>query len=110
MPHKDKEKQRAAWKKYNESIKGKERTKRYLETHESQLAKKRKKKQEKRFEAFCRHHNKHPDIVRRHINFVKGGIDMDSVDPHTAKVVALWQQGERKRKEKQASVRTVDFY
>lgn len=106
----DIEKKRARDRKYAQSKKGIARTERYLANNESKLRKKREEERDRRFEAFCQRYNKHPDIIKRLINFEKGGIDIEKMDPWNTKVVRLWQEGERKKKEKPLSVGTVDYY
>lgn len=133
MSYKNKEEQRAAWRKYNQSINGRERTKRYLETHESELAKKIKEERERKLEAFCRHFSVDVWNVRRLIKMHKAGVvNIEQVDSHNAKYVFIWLSGKCPKNDyykttyrmkpgneamsfpkqplKQPSVGSVDFY
>lgn len=118
MPHRDIEKKRAAQRKYAKSQKGRATTQRYLETHKTELAKKREEKAMKRREAFWEEMlRRDGKLPRSHIYNVKRlwfmrkrGEDID-FDPHNAKYVYAWEnKGRFEKKEKEPSVRSSDYY
>ncbi|MBA7496869.1 hypothetical protein ES702_07478 [subsurface metagenome] len=117
LPHKDIEKKRVAQRKYAKSKKGRAATQRYLETHKSELAKKREEGREKKLQAFCRWYNRDYWIIKRLITLHENGVDIEARDPWNAKYVFKWlrklsEEEKKKRKEerKKPSVRSSDYY
>ena len=117
LPQKDIEKKRAKDRKYRGSKKGKAATERYLESHKTELEKKREEKAMERREAFweeaLRRDGKLPHShiynVRRLWFMRKAGKDID-FDPHNAKYIYEYEnRGRFKKKKKQPSVGSIDY-
>lgn len=119
MPQKDIEKKRAAQRKYAKSEKGRATTQRYLETHKTELEKKREEKTMERRIAFwekkLRQDGKAPwmhiHCVKRLWLLHKAGVDIEAMDPWNAKYVFMWEnQGRFEKKEEEVSVGSLDCY
>ncbi|MBA7604253.1 hypothetical protein ES703_11372 [subsurface metagenome] len=117
MPHKDIEKKRAAQRKYAKSKKGRATAQRYLETHKTELVKKREEAREKKLQAFCRWYSIDYWIIKRLITLHENGVDIEARDPHNAKYVFKWlrrlSEEEKKEKEKglkKPSVGSLDYF
>ncbi|MFQ6065824.1 MAG: hypothetical protein ACE5K3_00920 [bacterium] len=118
MPYKDIEKKRAADRKYRRSEKGKAATRRWREAHKTELAKKREEKAMKRREAFWKELLirdgkawwSHIHLVKRLWFMRRAGKDID-FDPGNAKYIYAWEnRGRFKKKEKEPSVGSRDYY
>ena len=114
---KDLEKKRAAQRKYAKSQKGRATTQRYLETHKTELVKKREEAREKRLQAFCNHYSVDYWIIKRLLAMHENGIDIEKRDPWNAKHVFKWlrilseeEKKERKERKKSSSVQSLDYY
>jgi len=110
MASTEKEKQKVVWKKYNDSPKGIARRIRYLAIHESEIQRKRKEKQERRFEKFCRDNNCDPNILRRLMKLEENGVEILQRDPWNTAKIRIWQRGlRRKKKGEEPSVMSLDY-
>lgn len=114
---KDLEKKRAAQRKYTKSEKGRATTQRYLETHKTELAKKREEAREKKLQAFCRWYDRDYWIIKRLITLHENGVDIEKRDPWNAKYVFKWlrrlsEEEKKKRKERKKSspIQSLDYY
>lgn len=110
MPQ-DREKKRATDRKYAASKKGKLRTKRYLEKHESEILRKREELRQRKLEVFCRWYSVDIHIIRWLIGLRDNGIDIEARDPHNAKYVLIWEGKLRaEKKQKPASIGSMSYY
>ena len=108
----DLEKKRARDRKYRQSEKGKATTQRYLESHRTELARKREEKKQRELEMFCRHFKGGRDVycVRRLIGMRAAGKDID-FDKRNAECIYAWEnRGRSEKKGEKPSVASMDYY